>query len=84
MSTTNYYETVIEVSEDCPVEKAEIPKLKNGERTASVIQYELLIGNPYIYTSDDVVFYVYAEKNNISKETCDWKEKNSLAKDSRA
>jgi len=67
MSTTNYYETIIEVSEDCPVKKAELPKLKNGERTAAVIQYEMLIGNPYLYTSDDVVFYVYAEKNNVSK-----------------
>ncbi|MBI5964535.1 MAG: hypothetical protein HY863_13740 [Chloroflexi bacterium] len=67
MSTTNYYETIIEVSEDCPVEKAEVPQPKNGERMAAVIQYEMFINNPYRYTSDDVIFGVFAEKNKISK-----------------
>ncbi|MBI5033663.1 MAG: hypothetical protein HZB51_24355 [Chloroflexi bacterium] len=67
MSTTNYYETIIQVAEDCPVEKAEIPQLKNGEKTIAVMQYELIDGHPYQYTSDDVIFKVYAAKNKISR-----------------
>ena len=67
MSTTNYYETMIQVAEDCPVEKAEIPQSKNGEKTIAVRQYEMLAGHPYKHTSDDVIFGVYAARNKIGK-----------------
>jgi hypothetical protein len=66
--TTNYLETFIEIAEDCPVEKAEIPPLKNGEKTIAFIHYELIINNPYEYTSDDVIFNTFVQKNNIGKE----------------
>ncbi|MCB9135619.1 MAG: hypothetical protein H6636_09340 [Anaerolineales bacterium] len=65
MHTTNYLETFIEVAEDCPVEKAEIPPLKNGEKTIAVYHYELIGNNPYKYTSDDVIFATFAQKNQI-------------------
>ncbi len=65
MDTTNYYETIIQVAEDCPVDKAEIPQLKNGEKTIAFMQYELIAGHPYRYTSDDIIFGVYAERNKI-------------------
>lgn len=67
MNTTNYYETIIEAAENCPVEKAEIPQLRNGEKTIALMQYELIADHPYKYTSDDVIFNVFAEKNKISK-----------------
>ncbi len=66
MHTTNYYETFIEVSPDCPVSAAEIPELKNGSKTVAFLQYELFINNPYVYTSDDVIFSVYAQQNHIA------------------
>ena len=31
------------------------------------MHYELIAGHPYKYTSDDVLFRVFAEKNEISK-----------------
>jgi hypothetical protein len=68
MHTTNYLETFIESAEDCPVEKAEIPQLKNGEKTIAFIHYELIINNPYGYTSDDVIFNTFVQKNNIGKD----------------
>jgi hypothetical protein len=67
--TTNYTNTFIEVAEDCPVGSAEIPPKKSEERTAAVIQFEMVYDNPYKFTSDDVVFQVFAEKNNIKNKT---------------
>ena len=68
MKTTNYIETFISVSEDSPVKKAEIPpSLKGGKKTIAGIQYDLIKNYPYQYTSDDVLFAVYTQKNDTSK-----------------
>jgi len=67
MKTTNYYNTNIDTAEDCPVQTAEIPMVKEGKKTIANIQFEMIMENPYQYTSDDVIFNVYALKNNISK-----------------
>lgn len=65
LHTTNYQNTFIEVAEDCPVTAAEIPPLKGEEKTVAVIQFEMMSDKPYAYTSDDVIFQVYALKNKI-------------------
>ncbi|MDQ0781565.1 DUF6157 family protein [Chryseobacterium sp. W4I1] len=62
--TTNYRNTFIEVAEDCPVSKAEIPPEKKIKTLAS-LQYERIMKNPYHYSSDDIIFECYAEKNDI-------------------
>lgn len=64
--TTNYQDTFIEISEDCPVDHAEIPPLKGDSKTVARIQYDILSKNPYKFTSDDVLFQVYAEKNDLT------------------
>ena len=64
--TTNYQNTFIEVAEDCPANKGEIPPDKKSGRTVANIQYELVSKSPYKYTSDDVLFKCYAIKNNIT------------------
>ncbi len=66
MKTTNYYDTFIEVADDSLIEAAEIPPKKGNEKTAANIQYEIISDNPYKYTSDDVLFQVFAEKNKIA------------------
>ena len=63
--TTNYQNTFIEIAEDCSAVKGEIPPVKNDEKTEANIQFEILHGNPYKFTSDDVLFHVFANKNNI-------------------
>ena len=67
MSTTNYFNTLIEVAEDCPATHGEIPPVK-GNKSVANLQYEMLHGHPYEYTSDDVLFAVFAERKGISKE----------------
>ena len=64
MHTTNYSNTFIEVADDCKAEAGTVPPEK-AERTIAQIQYELISKNPYRYTSDDVIFAAYAEKNKI-------------------
>ncbi len=65
--TTNYFNTLIEIAEDCPVETGEIPELKKDSKTIARLQYELLAKHPYKYSSDDIVFQVYAQRNDITK-----------------
>ena len=65
--TTNYTNTFILIADDCPVSKAEIPPLKGDSKTAANIQFELLKKNPYKYSSDDILFQVFADKNDLTK-----------------
>ncbi|MBK8902680.1 MAG: hypothetical protein IPM53_15940 [Anaerolineaceae bacterium] len=67
MHTTNYFNTFIEVAEDCPATHGEVPPVK-GSKTAATLQFEMLHGHPYEYTSDDVLFAVFATKNGIPEE----------------
>ncbi|MDP4813241.1 MAG: DUF6157 family protein [Saprospiraceae bacterium] len=65
--TTNYIDTFIEVADDCPTDIGEIPKPKGNNKTVAEMQLELVLKNPYEYTSDDVLFQVYADRNNLTK-----------------
>lgn len=66
--STNYRNTFIEVAGDCPALEGTVPPLKKEGKTAAAIQFEMLSQNPYKYTSDDVLFQVYVNKNNLTKE----------------
>jgi len=63
--TTNYENAFISVAEDCPISKAEIPPSKGDKKSIANIHYDIISKNPYQYTSDDVVFQAYAEKNDL-------------------
>jgi hypothetical protein len=65
MGTTNYFGTFIEVADDCPVAEAEVPTPRGAAKTVAVMQYELIAGHPYEFTSDDILFEVYAERAGI-------------------
>ena len=65
MHATNYFNSFIAIADDCPVSVAEIPPQKK-EKTAANIEYEMIKNHPYQYTSDEMLFQVYAIKNNIS------------------
>ncbi len=64
--STNYYNTFIEVADDCPVTVAEIPASKGEGKTVPVLQYDMIARHPYEYTQDDVLFEVFAERNGIT------------------
>lgn len=67
LHTTNYENTFIEVAEDCPAIIGEIPKIKGDTKTVAAIQFEIIRKNPYKFTSDDVLFQVFTDKNDLTK-----------------
>ncbi len=64
--TTNYFDTLIEVAEDTKATSGTKPPAKD-KKTVAEMQYELIAKNPYKYTSDDVLFQVYADRNDLTK-----------------
>lgn len=68
MSSTNYFNTFIEVAEDCPATKGEIPPLKDNKKSVANLQFEMLHEHPYKFTSDDVLFAVFATRKEIPEE----------------
>ncbi|HEY9560315.1 MAG TPA: DUF6157 family protein [Anseongella sp.] len=66
--TTNYQDIFIRLAEDCPAAAGEIPPERKKGETAAMIQFEMISKHPYRYTSDDVLFQVYAEKNDLTEE----------------
>ncbi|NMH29454.1 DUF6157 family protein [Flavobacterium silvaticum] len=62
--TTNHINTLILPAEDAPVHHSELPPVKDKPSVAN-LQLELIAANPYTYTSDDVLFTVFADRNNI-------------------
>ena len=80
MKTTNYYNTFIAVADDCPVKTAEIPPQKGDSPSVATVQFEMIQNNPYEYTSDDVIFGIYALKNKIDEEAMDKARENFFSK----
>lgn len=62
--TTNYTNTFIEVSEDCPAEFGEEPPIAENLSIAA-LHYRLLSEEPYTRTSDDVLFEAHALRKGI-------------------
>ena len=61
MHSTNYFNTLICPAEDC-IATAKIPE-KPG--SVAEMQYAILIGNPYKFTSDDILCAVAAKRKNV-------------------
>lgn len=65
--TTNYFNTLIEVAEDTKVTSGTKPPSKGSRKSIAEMQYELIANNPYRYTSDDILFQVYADRHDLVK-----------------
>ena len=68
MHSTNYFNTLIEIAEDCPATHGEIPPMNGARKSVARLQFEMLHGHPYEFTSDDVLFAVFAERKEIPEE----------------
>ncbi|WP_410221175.1 DUF6157 family protein [Pedobacter sp.] len=66
MHSTNYFDTFIEVAEDTKATIGTKPPTKD-KKTVAEMQYELIAKNPYKYTSDDILFQVFADRNNLTQ-----------------
>ena len=68
MKSTNYFNTLIEIAEDCPASAGETPPIKGDKQSVANLEYEMLHGHPYEFTSDDVLFAVHATRKEIPEE----------------
>ena len=66
--TTNYFNTFIKVADNTKATCGTRPPSKD-KKTVAEMQYELIVENPYKYTSDDVLFQVYADRNDLIQAT---------------
>jgi hypothetical protein len=67
LHTTNYIDTFIAIADDSPTAAGEIPPVKGYTKTVANIQFEIISKHPYKFTSDDVLFQVFAERNDLTK-----------------
>lgn len=63
--TTNYQNTLITVAEDAPTDHAVVPDL--SKQSVASQQYQMITDEPYVYTSDDVIFARVAERDGIAE-----------------
>ncbi len=65
--TTNYFDTLIEVAEDTKAFAGMKPPAKDSGPTIAQLQYEMIGESPYKFNSDDVLFQVFAIRNDLTK-----------------
>jgi len=78
--TTNYENTFIAVAEDSPATSGEVPPVKGDSKTVANIAFEMVSKNPYKYTSDDVLFHVYAERKDLTEDELEEARKEFFSK----
>ena len=61
----NYYETLIAVAEDCPVQQSVVPVERGAKKTVATIQFELLEANPFVYTQADILFESWLRRQDF-------------------
>lgn len=65
MGSTNYTNAFISVAADCAAEAGTVPP-ERWDPTIARMQYDMVSGNPYAYTSDEVIFAVHCARNGIA------------------
>lgn len=80
MHTTNYYNTFIEVAEDCPAKAAMVPPTTRDAPTIADAHFQQLSQSPYRYTSDDVVFGAHVLRKQIPEARLEEERERFFAK----
>ncbi len=65
--TTNYSNTFIEIAEDCPANHGEVPSQNGESMSVARMQFEIISKNPYHFISDDIIFQVFARRNDLTE-----------------
>ncbi len=78
--STNYYNTFIEIAEDSTATQGEMPPIKGEKRTVANLQFDMLYEHPYRYTSDEVLFGVYAQRKGFTPNEMDEERERYFSK----
>jgi len=65
--TTNYSNTFILIADDCTATVGIIPPLKGDEYTVAGLHFEMIANHPYEFTSDEVMFAVFALRKELAE-----------------
>ncbi|NGM62733.1 hypothetical protein G5B30_12495 [Sphingobacterium sp. SGG-5] len=66
--STNYYNTFITIADDTKANHGIMPPVKPDKQTVANYQFDLIGRNPLRYTSDDILFMVYAVRGDIPEQ----------------
>lgn len=77
--TTNYYNSFIEVAEDCTAVAGMVPPDKPIPSIAK-LQYDKIRHNPYKFSSDEVLFWVAAVRREFSEEEMELQRQQFFSK----
>ncbi|MCP5099011.1 MAG: hypothetical protein GY943_25950 [Chloroflexi bacterium] len=80
MKTTNYFNTFIEIAEDCPAISGEFPPIRGAKKSIANLQFEMLHEHPYEFSSDDILFAIFATRKEISAEDLEEQRTRFFAK----
>lgn len=80
MSSTNYTTVFIRVAADCPIGNAEEPPASGAKPTVAQLQFNMISAEPYLHTSDDVLFAVYAARNGVDDSDSETERAKFFAK----
>lgn len=69
--TTNYENTFIEVADDSSASQGQVPPVQEKSKSVALMQFELISKNPYQLTSDDVLFQVFAQRQDLTESELD-------------
>lgn len=64
MHSTNYFDTFIAIAPDSDAVRGTVPR-ETANPSVALRTFRMIHDHPYRYTSDDVIFHVYADRNSI-------------------
>ncbi len=80
MASTNYFNVFIEVAEDTKTTSGNIPPIRGNKKSIANYEYDIVSENSYQYTSDDVIFMVHAQRNDIPQSALEKERELFFAK----
>ncbi len=80
MASTNYFNVFIEVAEDTKATSGNIPPIRGNKKSIANYEYDIVSENPYQYTSDEVIFMVHAQRNDIPQSALEKERELFFAK----
>jgi len=68
MSTVDYFDTLIVIAEDSPVQVGTVPPENAERQTVAARTFRMIADHPYEFTSADVIFTVFADRHDIPEK----------------
>jgi hypothetical protein len=65
MERVDYVDTFIAVAEDCAAQRGTPPPVREDSPSVAARTYRMIAEHPYEYTSGDIIFTVYADRQDI-------------------